>query len=494
MGRIQGRIVFAVFAALFISLGQTRAQAVTGLKATNVATGLVDPLFVTAPPGDTNRLFIVQRGGKVLILNLATLTLNATPFLDISATLTGNNEQGLLGFAFDPAYATNGRFYVDLALPGPTSGSGITRIAQFQVSADPNVANAASMKTILDLNEPGNSHNGGWIGFSPRPNDDHNLYIATGDGGGENDAGPGHDPATGNAQSLTSPLGKMLRIHVDPITATYTIPPNNPYAGSGSALQTIFLLGLRNPFRCSFDRVTGRMLLGDVGQDNREEIDAQEASNPSGGENYGWRLREGTIATPPTPSGTPVGGPPPPNNVDPIYDYPHTIGKTVIGGYVYRGRQIPALWGTYVFADFLGMSGSPDTNKIYTLNYNGGGTATNVQDITTQLYPVAGTLNNPVSLGEDANGELYICDKNKGNVARIEPVTPNVKIDNVTRNGASVSVHGFGVPFKTHTIQTASAMGQSFTNLSPITALGDGSFQFPETTNATTRFYRVTYP
>ncbi len=492
MGRIQGRSAFIVFVALFVSLGEMRAQAVTGLHAVNVATGLVDPLFVTAPPGDTNRLFIVQRGGKVLILNLATLALNATPFLDISATLTGNNEQGLLGFAFDPAYASNGRFYVDLALPGATSGSGITRIAQFQVSADPNVANAASMKTILDLNEPGNSHNGGWIGFSPRPNDDHNLYIATGDGGGENDDGPGHDPVTGNAQSLTSPLGKMLRIHVDPITATYTIPPNNPYAGSGSALQTIFLVGLRNPFRCSFDRATGRMYMGDVGQDNREEVDVQQASNPSGGENYGWRLREGTIATPPSPSGVSVGGPPPPNNVDPIYDYPHTIGKTVIGGYVYRGRQIPALWGTYLFADFLGMSGSPDTNKLYALFYNGSGAATGVQDITTQLY-ASGTLNNPVSFGEDANGELYICDMIKGNVARIEPITPNVKIDNVTRNGTAVNVHGFGVPFKTHTIQTAPAMGQ-FSNATTVNALGDGSFTFPDNTNLSARFYRATYP
>src|SRR5207248_8348033 len=141
---------------------------------------------------------------------------------------------------------------------------------------------------------------------------------------------------------------KMLRIHVDPTTGTYTIPSNNPFFGSATLKQEIWLFGLRNPFRDSFDRSSGRMFIGDVGQDTREEVDVQQATNPGGGENYGWRLREGTI-----PSPSSVGGDRPMGNVDPILDYDRNTGGTVIGGYVYRGRQIPGLTGTYVFGDYL---------------------------------------------------------------------------------------------------------------------------------------------
>src|SRR5205807_3756749 len=212
-------------------------------------------------------------------------------------------------------------------------------------------------------------------------------------------------------QNNTTLHGKMLRIHVDSANGTASIPSNNPFFGSATLRQEIFAYGLRNPFRDSFDRFNGRMFIGDVGQNTREEVDVQQPSNPGGGENYGWRLREGTIAT---PTGNPVvGGSPPPGNVEPILDYPHTTGQTVIGGYIYRGSQFPALQGVYVFGDYLGPEPG-SIGKIFTLNYDGT-SASNFQDITGQLFPISTnsssvTLANVSSFGEDAAGELYITD------------------------------------------------------------------------------------
>jgi glucose/arabinose dehydrogenase len=399
-------------------------QQVQGLDAIRVASGLSSPLFVTAPPGDFNRLFIVQQGGVIRILKLNTGLLNATPFLTVS-NLQSGGEQGLLGLAFDPNYATNGKFYVKCTAPGGAFSAGIGQIRQYQVSANPDIADTtpANIKTMLAYDQPQTNHNGGWIGFSPRPNDDHNLYIATGDGGAGNDQGIGHIEPGGNAQNNTTFLGKMLRIHVDPTTGTYIIPTNNPFFGSATLKQEIWLFGLRNPFRDSFDRSNGRMFIGDVGQDTREEVDVQQATNPGGGENYGWRLREGTIAT---PTGNPVvGSARPTGNVDPILDYPHTTGQTVIGGYVYRGQQFPALQGVYVFGDYLGPEPG-SIGKIFMLNYDGVN-ASNFQDITSQIFPIPTTsgnvnLANVSSFGEDAAGELYITDIGNGNVYKISPM------------------------------------------------------------------------
>ena len=404
------------------------AQAVQGLAAIRVASGLTQPLFVTAPPGDFNRLFIVRQTGQVHILNLKTGTLNATPFLDIHSRLTSTSgEQGLLGMAFHPNYAANGKFYLNFTVPGGAFGNGTTHVSQFQVSANRDIADTSNEKILLTFDHPEANHNGGWIGFSPRSGDASNLYIATGDGGAGNDQGAGHIEPGGNAQNTTTLLGKMLRIHVAPATGTYTIPSNNPFFGSTSSKQEIWAFGLRNPFRDSFDRSNGRMFIGDVGQDTREEIDVQQATNPGGGENYEWRLREGTIAT---PTGNPVvGGDRPPGGVDPILDYPHTTGQTVIGGYVYRGKQIRALQGVYVFGDYLGPEPG-STGRIFSLNYDGV-TASNFQDITSKLFPISTTggsvnLANPSSFGEDANGELYITDIGNGNVYRISPMLVSV--------------------------------------------------------------------
>jgi len=406
-----------------ISQPGLRAQMVQGLDAIRVASGLTQPLFVIAPPGDSRRLFIVQQNGRIRILNLITGTLNSTPFLALTGLQTGG-EQGLLGMAFDPNYAANGKFYLNFTVPGGAFGNGVTHVSQFTVSTNPNIADPTSEKILLTFNHPQANHNGGWIGFSPRAGDANNLYIATGDGGGGNDQGPGHIEPGGNAQSLTTLLGKMLRIHVNSAAGTYTIPPDNPFIGVTGARAEIWAFGLRNPFRSSFDRQTGRMFIGDVGQSSREEIDVQQPTNPGGGENYGWRVREGSIQNPAFP-----GQPTPPGAVNPIFDYPRSIGRTVIGGYVYRGQRIRNLRGVYVFGDLAGPDSGPGTGQIFTLNYNGV-IASNFRNITTQLFPtrVGGfTLGNLSSLGEDANGELYITDISNGSVFKI--VAPPLESD-----------------------------------------------------------------
>ena len=483
---------------LIVLASSVGGQAVSGLTVTRVASGLSQPIYVTAPPGDTSRLFIVQQSGQVLILNLATETMNATPFLNIQTRLVAGGERGLLGIAFDPNYATNGKFYVNYTAPGGVWGNGITRVSQFTVSGSPNLADDTSEKILLSFDQPQANHNGGWIGFSPRAGDANNLYIASGDGGGGNDQGTGHIEPGGNAQNPTTLLGKMLRITLDAVAGTYSIPPNNPYAGAtdGSGGE-VWTVGLRNPYRASFDRLSGTLFIGDVGQSAREEVNVQKPSNPGGGENYGWRLREGTIQTPGS-----IGGPQPPGGVEPIVDYPRSnsstpfVGRTVIGGYVYRGKQIPALRGVYVFGDYLGPDGG--TARIFTLDYDGTA-ASNFQDITTQLFPSGGpfTLRNPSSFGEDANGELYLTDITSGSVYRIVPVTPHVTITEVTRqqNGA-VLLRGGGVPFRTHRVEAANTLVEEFEQIGTATASGDGTLQFEDAEAQTLaqRFYRIVYP
>ena len=236
------------------------------------------------------------------------------------------------------------------------------------------------------------------------------------------------------------------------------------------------------------------MFIGDVGQDTREEIDVQQPTNPGGGENYEWRLREGKIAT---PTGG-VGGPRPHGGVDPIFDYPHSKGQTVIGGYVYRGNQIAALQGTYVFADYLGPEPGSQ-GKIFTLNYNGT-TASNFQDITSKLFPTAVggyTLSNPSSLGEDANGELYITDIGNGNVYKIVPAAATAHIESVARlENGHVLLQGFGVPFETYTIEASANLTPAFFPIGTATAESDGTFQFEDiyAGNFPERRYRVTHP
>ena len=400
---------------LLSSATPTRAD-IAGLQ--RVASGLANPIYVTHAPADASRLFIAQRGGSIRILDLTTGTLQATPFL--TTTVDTSGEGGLLGLAFHPDYNNPaqtgfGKFYVNVTTGSPFT----TRIREFSVSpTNPNLANAGSMREILSFAQPQTNHNGGWLDFSPR---DRYLYIATGDGGGGNDDGAGHTPGTGNAQDITNNLlGKMLRIDVngdafpaDP-ARNYAIPPTNPFAAAGNAGDDeIWSFGLRNPFRASFDRANGNLWIGDVGQSQREEIDFQPATSP-GGENYGWRLREGLIQTPT------VGGPKPPGNVDPVYDYDRNndpFGGTVVtGGYVYRGPD-PALQGKYFFLDSRSSPSTADDNYWM---FDPADPFATVQNIDSLLTPDAGAPQFPVSFGEDALGNLYIAYLVSGDVYRIE--------------------------------------------------------------------------
>ena len=242
--------------------------------------------------------------------------------------------------------------------------------------------------------------------------DNHNLYITTGDGGSAYDQGTGHIEPGGNAQSLVTLLGKILRIHVNPTTAAVSIPLNNPFYGNGTYRQEIWAYGLQNPWRASFDAFHNRMYIADVGQDTREELDIQKASNPGGGENYEWRLREGKIQTPSS-----VGGPRPPGGIDPILDYP-APGRPVYHRRLRLSRRGHSLlYGIYVFGDYLGVEGV-NLGRIFTMHVDG----TNFTNITSQLSPtrIGGHLiTEPTSFGEDANHELYITSN--GSAFKIVP-------------------------------------------------------------------------
>jgi hypothetical protein len=306
-----------------------------------------------------------------------------------------------------------------------------SEVRQYTVSGNPNVANAAPTP-VLSIVRPQSNHVGGWIGFNPAitPGQPQYLYVTSGDGGGSNDTGSGHTAGTGNAQDTTSNLlGKMLRIDVngddfgaDP-NRNYAIPPTNPFkAGVGIPADDvgddeIWAFGLRNPFRDSFDRQTGDLWIGDVGQSAREEIDRQSAAS-TGGENYGWRLREGLIANPTAG----IGGAPPPGAIDPVYDYDRDadqFGGTVLtGGYVYRGPD-PALQGKYFFLDSRNSAGTTDDNYWMFDPANPFGTVQNIDSLLTADF---GTKQFPVSFAEDALGNLYIVYLVSGEVHRIGTV------------------------------------------------------------------------
>ena len=356
---MQMKMAKAALVAAALAANGPAAAAI--IQSTQVAAGLDSPVFATGAPGDTTHLYIVEKGSgttaSIKVLDLVTHTVST--FLSISGVVT-DGEQGLLGLAFDPNYATNGDCYVNYNATTSIVGSvSLTTIAEFHATSA-TIANPTALGTIFSTPQTDQTnHKGGWIAFSPRAGDDHNLYIAMGDGGNGNDQGDGHIEPGGNAQNTTTDLGKILRIHVDPASPNgFTIPANNPFAGSASPVKKeIFAVGVRNPFRNSFDRATGTLYIADVGQDNREELDIQNASNPGGGENYGWRVREGFISTPT------VGGSKTAAMTDPILDYAHSpgittlAGRTIIGGYVYRGSAIPDLVGTYFFADAEGPAG-----------------------------------------------------------------------------------------------------------------------------------------
>jgi glucose/arabinose dehydrogenase len=362
-----------------------------------IATGLSRPVFVTPAPGDDSRLFIVeQHTGQIKILNTDDNSINATPFLDIEPLAMGS-EQGLLGLAFHPDYANNGRFFVNVNV----SGSGTTEIREYGRSANPNVA-ATTFSRVLSYTQPQSNHNGGWLGFNPGIGGAQQyLHIASGDGGAGDDVGGGHTEPDGNAQDTSNNLlGKMLRIDVnsdafpaDP-DRNYAIPPSNPFA-SIAGDDEIWAYGLRNPWRNSFDRQTGDLWIGDVGQNDVEEVNFQPANSP-GGVNYGWRVMEGTRCNDSNDT-IPCNDP---RLTGPVHEYGRGSagGFSITGGYVYRG-PVDSLDGQYFFTDY-------GTGNIWSFRYDGA-TKTDLTHWNSRISTNAGSLANISSFGEDNAGNLY---------------------------------------------------------------------------------------
>jgi len=342
------------------------------------ASGLTSPVNI-ANAGDS-RLFVVEQRGIVKIIN-PNGTINTQPFLNITDRVVFGGERGLLGIAFHPKYSTNGYFYVNYIGKGDS-----TRISRFTVSTgNPNIANPQSEVKILTIFQPYANHNGGDLKFGP----DGFLYIGMGDGGS------GGDPGN-RAQNPKELLGKMLRIDVDKGNP-YSIPTTNPFYNSTTTKGEIWALGLRNPWRFSFDRLTGDLWIADVGQNAVEEIDFQSAGS-KGGENYGWRCYEGNQAYNVSGCG--------PSSLFtfPVYTYPQGLECSVTGGFVYRGSVLSPFYGRYFFTDYC-------ADKIWTLNKVAGSW------IREDFGQFSG--NNFSSFGEDASGQLYVAGLTSGKIFRI---------------------------------------------------------------------------
>jgi glucose/arabinose dehydrogenase len=352
----------------------------TGARLQEVASGLSFPLYLTAPAADVARLFIVEKTGAIRIIKEGALL--EAPFLDLSAQVSIDSERGLLGLAFDPEYATNGRFVVHY-----TDLEGNTVLSRFQVSPDPDLADPASEQVILTAFQPFANHNGGQIAFGP----DGLLYLGLGDGGASGDP-------DNRAQNLAEPLGSILRIDIrtgDP----YTVPADNPFLDAGA--PEIWSYGLRNPWRFSFDRATGDLYIADVGQDQWEEIDVAPATQGGGrGLNYGWRIMEGSHCFA-------VASCDQTGLTLPAFEYNHQEGCSVTGGYVYRGAAIPALQGHYFYGDFC-------QGWVRSFRYAAG------EIVDETRWPTLAPGGSVVSFGEDASGELYVLSQD-GTVSRIIP-------------------------------------------------------------------------
>lgn len=371
-------IIVALLVTLLACRSEAKADPPTDREYTLtpiVTTGLARPVFVTTPPGDTERLFIVDQPGEIYILQAGEVL--ETPFLDISPIANDtSNEQGLLGLAFHPNYAENGYFYLNY-----TAQNGATIIARYTVSADdPNVADEESEFVVIRIEQPYANHNGGMLAFGP----DGYLYIGMGDGGAAGDpANNGQDPFT--------LLGDMLRLDIN--TEPYAIPEDNPHVDGTTGRPEVWASGLRNPWRYSFDRATGNLYIGDVGQNQYEEINFQPADS-TGGENYGWDIYEGSHS---------YEGDELDNTVMPIAEYDHGEGCSVTGGYVYRGQELPELDGVYLYADYC-------TGTIWWARQAGDEWEGDVF-MNTDLQIS--------SFGEDANGEIYVIN-HSGGVFKLE--------------------------------------------------------------------------
>ncbi|MFN0208068.1 MAG: PQQ-dependent sugar dehydrogenase [Planctomycetota bacterium] len=382
-----------IFIITILGVPKSEAQATVPLTVQPVAGGFVQPVGVYSPRTDPTRLFVVELGGTIRIIKNG-IVLN-TPFLDITNKVQSGGEEGLLGLAFDPDYKNNGRFFVyynrqpDIAIV----------LERYLVSAtNPDVANAASGETYLVIPKPFSGHNGGSMAFSPL---DGLLYIGVGDGGS------GGDPLN-NAQDINSLLGKILRINVNFSTPEKPYLPahGNPYFGPADGLDEIYAIGIRNPWKMTFDRLSGDLYIADVGQELSEEVN-YIPEGAAGFINFGWRCMEGPYCT--SYSG-PVGCIcNDPTLAKAIHTYDHPTGCAIIGGYVYRGHALPEYTGEYFFGDLC-------TKKMWSFAYDGI-VKTAVKDLSTDLAPPSGS-HTFASFGEDANGELYIV-YHSGEIGRI---------------------------------------------------------------------------
>ncbi len=366
------------------------------LSLAQFATGLHGPVGASNAGRGDPRLFVIEQAGIVRIVE-SNGTVSPTPFLDISTRVRSTgNEQGLLGLAFHPSYAANARFYVNY-----TGNSGHTHISQFSVTGNPDAADPNSEDILLTVNQPSDNHNAGDMHFGP----DGLLYVPLGDGGGSGDPG-------NNAQNVGTLLGKVVRIDVDSGGGTgpdcqgqgsghYTIPSSNPFVdGAGGTCDEIWATGLRNPWRSSFDRLTGDFFIADVGQNQWEEINFQPAGS-QGGQNYGWRCYEGTH-----PFNT-AGCRPMNSFTFPILEYQHGGGDcSVTGGYVYRGTAFPLLFGRYVLTDFC-------TGNFWDILPDGAGGWQITQHTNLRTFGY-------VSFGEDSAGELYVIHRGNGTLSRLQ--------------------------------------------------------------------------
>lgn len=366
-----------------IVITRERPPVAEHVKLTTIATGFDRPLYVTHAGDGSGRLFLVEQRGKIWILRDGVKS--AQPFLDVShlishiAILDDYSELGLLGLAFHPDYANNGRFFVNY-----TDFYEDTAIAHYQVSAaNPDIADETSASLIMLIRQPHRNHNGGQLAFGP----DGLLYIALGDGGQANDL-------LGAGQNRQILLGSILRIDVDG-AEPYQIPRDNPFVDDDGGLDEIWSYGLRNPWRFSFDRATGDMYIADVGQDSREEVNFEPADS-KGGVNYGWSVWEGNMQ---------FAGGEAPNYSPPIFAYGHEHGCSVTGGYVYRGAAVPDLLGVYLFGDYC-------SGRVWGIWRNQG---LNWQVIELMQADIAIS-----SFGQDEAGELYMVDHAKGQLLRID--------------------------------------------------------------------------
>jgi uncharacterized repeat protein (TIGR03806 family) len=360
-----------------------------------------NPMLMLEAPDGSGRLFVCERAGVVRVFPKAgdPAPGNVSTFLDISTTVRTSGEHGLLGMAFDPDYADNGRFYLHYSR---NDAGGAGRIARFTNDnpAD-NDAEEASEEIVLQVAQPASNHNGGMIAFGP----DGMLYIAYGDGGGSNDQ-------FGNGQNTTTLLGSMLRIDVasaPDVGLNYHIPTDNPFYGGGpdgpSTRKEIWAYGLRNPFRFSFDRVTGRLYLGDVGQNRKEEISVIEK-----GGNYGWNRMEGFDCFNPSDPNNPPASCDQTGLTLPIADYGRSLGTTVTGGYVYYGSAVPELYGMYLYCDY-------NSGRVWGLRYDG-------VTVDGPFALVGANSRAFAGLGQTDEGEVYFLDLFNGQIYALEPITP----------------------------------------------------------------------